>query len=98
MLHSKGKKHIFFGWFHLTIIRFGTHMFWILYGSFQAMEKTLDVLYLALDFENKKIVWESAHPNGILLADGFRYLPDGFSCWMLLVGSVGNSILGWAHS
>ena len=23
MLHSNGKKHIFFGWFHLTIIRIG---------------------------------------------------------------------------
>ena len=25
MLHSKEKKHIFFGWFHLYIIRFGTY-------------------------------------------------------------------------
>ena len=24
-----------------------------------------------------KLYWESAHPIGILLANGFRYLPDG---------------------
>ena len=25
MIHSKRKKHIFFGWFHLTIIQFGAY-------------------------------------------------------------------------
>ena len=32
----------------------------------------------------KKINWKTAHPIGILLAQGFRYLPDGSVCWMLL--------------
>ena len=41
--------------------------------------------------------FEVAHPNGILFADEFRYLPDGFLYWMLLGGSVGNFISS-AHS
>ena len=32
------------------------------------------------------LLWESAHPNGVSYADGFRYLTNGFFCWMLLGG------------
>ena len=32
--------------------------------------------------------WESAHPNGILLADASPYLPDGFLCWMFATAGV----------
>ena len=39
------------------------------------------------------LIWESAHPNGILLVDGFRYLGGEFLLLAVtLVGSVGNSI------
>ena len=31
---------------------------------------------------------ESAHPNGILLADASPYLPDGFFSYLLLVGII----------
>ena len=40
---------------------------------------------------NDKITRESAHPNGISYADGFRYLPDEFLCWMLLGAYLGIS-------
>ena len=51
-----------------------------------------------LDRRNE-LRWESAHLNGILLADGFRNLPDGFLCWMLLTWVEAYEIpLGWAHS
>ena len=46
-----------------------------------------------------KISWESAHPIGISYASGFRYLPDGSVCWMLLGGVEAWEIpLRWAHS
>ena len=34
-----------------------------------------------------RMTWKSAHPIGVLLADGFRYLPDGFVFRILLKGS-----------
>ena len=36
------------------------------------------------EIEPLRVIWKTARPIGILLADGFRYLPDGFLCWMLL--------------
>ena len=44
MLHSNVKKAYFFGWFDLAIIRMGDILDVVC--PTQAMEKTLDVLYL----------------------------------------------------
>ena len=63
-----------------------------LWNIFNTWMKSFLILLFYFFFPNMRNMpglftkaWESAHPNGILLAGGFL-------CWMLLAGSVGNSI------
>ena len=45
---------------------------------------TLYILWRVFGGELIRLSWESAHRIRILLANGFRYLPYGSVCWMLL--------------
>ena len=62
-----------------SLMIINTKCYQVAFQRFCALVQTIFGLHTAMHFFAKlKLHWESAHPNGISYADGFRYLPDGF--------------------